>query len=180
MRAHEMTRKILRAAAVIVSMVWIGGCISVGTPTQPLPLPDPAIQKHEFEADKMTAMQSVMSVFQDLGYVLETADQQMGLITASSPARRPGKLLSPSLIVNGEPIVSTTQAHATATIEEFRPGIAAIRLNFVVSTYSENQTVSTKRDDQVLDAATYDQAFVRIQEAIDVRRTGAAGSPPSR
>jgi hypothetical protein len=143
-----------------------------------VPLQNPAIQTHEFEAEKMLVMSSIMSVLQDLGYILESADQQMGLITASSPARRPGKLLSPSLIVNGEPIVSTTQARATAVIEELRPGIAAVRLNFVVSTYSENQTVSSKRDEQVLDADTYAQAFARIQAAIDVRR--GVGAPPAR
>lgn len=176
MRFSLTTRKLLHAASAVVLSAGLCSCITVGTPTQPVPLQNPVVQTQEFQADKMVTMNSVMSVLQDLGYVLKTADKEVGLITASSPARRPGKLLSPSLIVNGEPIVTTTQAHATAVIEEARPGVIAVRLNFVVSAHSEGQNVSSTRDDQVLDAETYRMVFDKIREAISVRTT-ARGTP---
>lgn len=163
------TRKRLCAAQAVVSMAWLCGCMTIGTPRQPVPLQNPAIQTQEFAADKTVTMSSVMSVLQDLGYILKSADKDVGLITASSPARRPGKILSPNLVINGEPIVTTTQAHATAVVEEARPGVAAVRLNFVVSAHSEGRAVSTTREDQVLDAATYRMVFDRIKEAIAVR-----------
>jgi hypothetical protein len=169
MRFPPSTRKLLCAVPVIASMAWLCGCMTIGTPRQPVPLQNPAIQTQEFEADKTVTLNSVMSVLQDLGYILKTADKEVGLITASSPAHRPGKILSPNLVINGEPIVTTTQAHATAVVEETRPGVTAVRLNFVVSAHSEGRTVSTTREDQVLDAATYRMVFDRIKEAIAVR-----------
>jgi hypothetical protein len=120
-------------------------------------------------------MNSVMSVLQDLGYILENADKDVGLITATSPARSPGKLLTPHLIVNGEPIVSTTQARATAVVEEVRPGVTSVRLNFVVSRYSEGNNFSTTRDDQVLDAETYRTVFDKVNGAISARASSRAG-----
>jgi hypothetical protein len=181
MRFPPAKRKLLRTAWAVVSTAWLCGCITVGTPRQPVPLQNPVIQTHEFDAEKTVTMNSVMSVLQDLGYILNTADKEVGLITASSPARRPGKFLSPSLIINGEPVVSTTQAHATAVIEETRPGVTSVRLNFVVSAHTEGQNVSTTRDDQVLDAETYRTVFDKIEEAISVRTSArAAAQPPQR
>lgn len=178
MRFPPTTRKLLQAASAVVSIAGLCGCISINTPRLPTPLQNPVVQTQRFEADKTVTMNAVMSVLQDLGYILKTADKETGLITASSPARKPGKLVSPSLIINGEPIVSTTQAHATAVIEEARPGVSAIRLNFVVSSHSENNSLSTTRDDQVVDAETYRMVFDKIKEAIGVRTTArcTAGS----
>lgn len=169
MRFPPTTKKLLHAVSAFVTLAWLCGCITIGTPRQPVPLENPVMQTQEFEAEKTLAMSSVMSVLQDLGYVLESADKDVGLITASSPARNPGKLLTPRLIVNGEPIVSTTQAHATAVIEEVRPGVTSVRLNFVVSRHSDGENFSTTRDDQVLDAETYRTIFDKIKEAVAAR-----------
>jgi hypothetical protein len=174
MRFAPTTRKLLHAASTVVAMASLCGCITVGTPQQPVPLQNPVMQTHEFEADKTMTMNSVMSVIQDLGYVLKSADKDVGLITAASPAHAPGKFLTPRLIVNGEPIVSTTQAHATAVVEEVRPGVTSVRLNFVVSRYSDGNEFSTTREDQVLDAETYRTVFDRIQEAISARLNSRA------
>ena len=169
MRVSPMTRKLLHAVSTVVATTWLSGCITVGTPRQPVPLQNPVMQTQEFEADKSVTLNSVMSVLQDIGYILESVDDDVGLITASSPARRPGKFLSPQLIVNGEPVVSTTQAHATAVVEEVRPGVTSVRLNFVVSKHSEGSNFSTTRDDHVLDAETYRTIFGKIKEAIFMR-----------
>ncbi|MET0534942.1 MAG: hypothetical protein ABW171_12010 [Steroidobacter sp.] len=176
MQFHSTTKRWLQAVSTLVAMAALGGCISVGTPTQPLPLQDPAIQTHEFEADKTLTMSAVMSVLQDLGYILEKADKDVGFITASSPARRPGGMLSPQLMVMGEPIVTTTQAHATAVIESARPGFTSVRLNLLVSSHSEGQSVSTTRDEHVLDAETYRTIFKKIDEAIAARAVTASGT----
>lgn len=174
MRYLLTTRKLSRAASAVVAIAGLCGCLVIGTPRQPVPLENPVVQTHEFEADKSATMSSVMSVLQDLGYILKTADKETGFITASSPARSPGKLISPRLIVNGEPIVSTTQAHATAVIEEVRSGVTSVRLNFVVSSYSDGKDISTTRDEHVLDAETYRTVFGKIKEAISTRTSAGA------
>ena len=176
MRISPMTRKPLRALLTVVATTSLSGCITIGTPSQPVPLQNPVMQTQEFDADKSVTLNSVMSVLQDFGYILETVDDNLGLITASSPARRPGKFLSPQLMINGEPVVSTTQAHATAVVEEVRPGVTSVRLNFVVSKYSEGSNFSTSRDEQVLDAETYRTIFGKIKEAIFMRAGARAAA----
>ena len=44
-----------------------------------------AIQSKEFQTSKETLFASAMSVFQDLGYTINSAEMQTGFITANSP-----------------------------------------------------------------------------------------------
>src|SRR5262245_50760185 len=44
-----------------------------------------AVQTKDFETAEFVVFSSVLSVFQDLGYIVESADRATGFITAGSP-----------------------------------------------------------------------------------------------
>lgn len=77
------------------------------------PLEIQAIQSREFETVKPTAFAAVLSVFQDLGYIVESADKDTGFITAKSPTSGGFSLLT------GQTLQSATKA--TAFVEELQP-----------------------------------------------------------
>ena len=141
----------------------IAGC-SVAPPA-PTPLQIQAFQSHEFEAQKRAAFGAVLSVFQDLGYIVQSADLDTGFITASSPAGSKLKwweVLSTS--------TSSAQTRATAFVEEIRPGFVTVRLNFVESEHTSGQQgQTTHRDTPILDPKAYQVAFDKMGDAIFIR-----------
>src|SRR5687767_11816923 len=119
-----MRSALVPAILIACSVVAMTGCTVA--PPAPTPLQVQAIQSHEFETQKRTAFGAVISVFQNLGYIVQSADLQTGFITASSPA---GSRLDFWELIGG--MKSSGQTRATAFIEEIRPGFATVRLNFV-------------------------------------------------
>jgi hypothetical protein len=63
-----------------VAILCIGLCMAGCTiaPPAPTPLQIQAFQSHEFETQKRVAFGSVLSVFQDLGYIVQSADIETG------------------------------------------------------------------------------------------------------
>ncbi len=114
-----------------------------------------AFQTREFEALKPMAFNSTVSVFQDLGYIIETASLDTGIITAQSPSVQSGLFDQ-----------KQTYTRGTAFVEERRPGFSTVRLNFV-----ETQKVVGKggSDQPILDPAIYENAFNKIDDAIFIR-----------
>jgi len=146
--------------------VALAGCAT--TKTTPTSLQLQSFQAKEFETTKTTAFGSVLSVFQDLGYIVASADKDTGFITASSPA---GTKTNFWEAMGG--VTSSGQTKATAFVEEIRPGFTSVRLNFVdtkksSSMYGQN----TENDKPILDPKVYQSAFSKIEDAIFIR-TGA-------
>ena len=78
-------KKILQIVVVAIAAISVAGCMTkVYKPTKSS-LELQSIQTKEFETPLKTGFASTMSVFQDLGYIIATADADSGLITASSP-----------------------------------------------------------------------------------------------
>ncbi len=103
---------------------------------------------------------SVLSVFQDLGYIVKTSDLETGFITAKSPTQ------------GGTTFGNYTMkdTNATAFIEELRPGKTKVRLNFVETTeFSSGYGAKQRQDTPIEDSTVYNNAFVKIQEAIFIR-----------
>ena len=141
----------------------IAGC-SVAPPA-PTPLQIQAFQSHEFEAQKRAAFGAVLSVFQDLGYIVQSADLDTGFITAASPAG--AKFNWWELL---ESSASSAQTRATAFVEEIRSGFVTVRLNFVESKHlSSNEGQTTDRDTPILDPKAYQVAFDKMGDAIFIR-----------
>jgi len=145
-------------SALLCSMAVITGCVTGGTP-QKSALELQAFQRKQFDTTKSIAFASTVSVFQDLGYIIKTADIQSGLITASSPTQE--------LLFFGSHMKNT---EASAFIEEINPGKTYVRVNFVEAREdSGGYGMKTKSDHPIIDPKIYEGCFQKIQEAIFIR-----------
>ena len=159
-------------AAIVVGLVLLAGCTPPGPVLTPLEIQ--SLQTREFEHDKAIVFASTMSVFQDLGYIVNSADLDTGLITTESPATSdratfPARFtILPELMVWSD-VTSVVQTKATAFIEQIGSR-SRVRLNFVVTRQDSSVHGQTSRRDMpILDAEVYQNAFERIENAIFVR-----------
>jgi hypothetical protein len=140
------------------------GCVATPNAT-PTSLQLQSFQAKEFETSKVIAFGSTLSVFQDLGYIVASADRETGFITAASPAGNKSNFWE---VLAGT--TSSVQTKATAFVEEIRPGFTTIRLNFVDARRQSGMYGQTTDDDRViLEPKVYEAAFEKIGEAIFIR-----------
>jgi hypothetical protein len=150
--------------AIVASLFAIAGCASPPKAT-PTSLQLQSFQAKEFETTKVIAFGSVLTVFQDLGYIVASADRETGFITAASPAGNKTKFWE---VLAGT--TSSVQTRATAFLEEIRPGFTSIRLNFVDARHQSSVYGQTTDNDRaILAPKVYEAAFEKIGEAIFVR-----------
>jgi hypothetical protein len=162
--------------AIVLSLLM---CFSISAYAEKKPRMTPmelqALQQKEFETSKEALFASVMSVFQDLGYTVDSADLVTGFITASSATKNKTNF--------GEALFGVSASgntKATAFIEKMPNGLARVRLNFLNSKVSSSlYGQSAKNDKPVLDAATYQAAWEKIDEALFVRNALDAPSSPA-
>jgi hypothetical protein len=134
-----------------------------------------ALQSKEFETSKEILFASVVSVFQDLGYQLDSADLPTGFITASSASGNRTNFLE---ALGG--VASSGNTRATAFVEAMPNGMARVRLNFLNTKQSSSwYGQSSKKDKPVLDPKTYQVAWDKIDEAIFVRSALSSKPLPS-
>lgn len=147
--------RLLTLATMLLSLT---GCVT--TAPQKTSLELQAIQSREFETSKTIAFAATMSVFQDLGYVIGSADLHTGFISAKSPTKH-----SAGFFVN---VMKDTKA--TAFVEEIRAGTARVRLNFVNSKETSGAYGDkTVNDSPIEDPVVYENAFNKIREGIFIR-----------
>jgi len=119
-----------------------------------------AFQRKEFAASKKVAFGSTVSVFQDLGYIIKTAEVETGLISASSPTKN--TMFFGSHMMNTE---------VSAFVEEIAPSRTFVRINFVEAReHSSGYGMKRKSDKPIQDPKIYESAFQKIQEAIFIRK----------
>jgi hypothetical protein len=158
----------------------IAGCIAIsltGCATAPqqsqTSLQIQSFQTKEFEASKTATFGSVVSVFQDLGYIVQGADKDTGFITATSPASNKTGFWE---AMGG--VTASGQTKATAFVEEIRPKFVTVRLNFVSTKHvSGAYGQNSDRDTPVLDPKPYQVAFDKIETAIFVREGNRTSVP---
>ena len=147
--------------AVLSWVVVLSACATQGPMMTPLEIQ--SMQTREYDHGKEVVFPSVMSVFQDLGYTVASADKDTGLITADSATSSNAA----SKFWLG--ITDVSQTKATAFIEEIG-SITKVRLNFVnTSKKSYAYGQSDQQDTPVLEAQIYQNAFERVENAIFVR-----------
>ncbi len=148
---------------VFIGIVLLfAGCATTKAP-ELTPLEIQGLQTREYEQDTDVVFPSVISVFQDIGYIVKSADKNTGLITAEGTAKSD----QASKFWLG--IAKVSQTSATAFIEEVGK-MTRVRLNFVVSQKTSSSWGRSDREDTpVLDASIYNNAFERIENAIFVR-----------
>lgn len=162
--------KLALSFALVLSMTVVAGCATNTSATR-TSLEIQAIQAKNFETKKKTAFNSVMSVFQDFGYIVGSANLDTGFITAESPNQQDssGGAVFAAIFAGVRTEVKTA---VTASIEELTPNTTRVRLNFVTrqrrsGTYGQNAS----DDSPVEDPTVYQNAFDKIGEAIFVRST---------
>ena len=134
-----------------------------------------AIQSKEFDVSKEEAFSALMTVIQDLGYQVESADLQTGFITASSPTENKTGFFD---VLGG--VSSSGNTRMTAYIQPMPNGRSKIRLNFVSTKESSNwYGRDSKKDKPILDATVYNNAWARIDEAIFVADALKESVPPA-
>ncbi len=148
---------------VLFSALLVGGCATTETAPQMTPLEIQSIQTRSFEAPKTIVFPSAISVFQDLGYTIVSADLNTGLITGESAAAN-----NPWLTFwTGSSEMKQTRS--TAFVEEIR-GMSTIRINFVeIRETSSGWGRRDRQDIPILDTNIYQNAFERIENAIFLR-----------
>lgn len=125
------------------------------------PLEIQSIQTREYEKGIDVVFPSVVSVFQDLGYIIKTADKYSGFINAESPSQGKDRIW-----LGG---AKNSHTAATAFIEKIGK-LTRVRLNFVDVLVKSSEYGSEKRNDApILDSNIYRNAFERIENAIFVR-----------
>ena len=156
-------KKISIVTFIIITMASLTGCQQENYVSTKSGIELQAIQKQEFETSYATAFASVLSVFQDKGYIIETADKDTGFITAASNKTQ-GFVMFAGVTVN--------YLKATAFIESMPSSKVGIRLNFVNNQEtSDGYVMSGGNSVPVEDPEFYQGAFQKIQKAIFVRES---------
>lgn len=132
-----------------------------------------AIQSKEFETSKDVAFAAVMTVIQDLGYTVQTADLGSGFITAASPTENKTGFFE---ALGG--VTASGNTTVTVFIMQMPSGLTRVRLNFV---NSKNQSSSygqqARQDKPILDPLVYQTAWDKIDEALFVLGALNSSSP---
>lgn len=139
------------------SLLILSGCVAPPQ-VQKSSLELQAIQVKEFETNSRMAFASVMSVFQDLGYTINSASLETGLITAKSPTKQ-------EMI----PFVGQKMSDekATAFVEQISVNRTKVRLSFVQSSQtSSGYGMRGERETPVQEPEPYQNAFSKIQQSI--------------
>lgn len=155
------TAKTLNLLSIIAILAFLAGC---ATPYQPTKtgLELQSFQKRDFETSKDIAFKSVLTVFQDLGYTIESAHLDTGFITAKSPTSQGAGFLGMSMVM--------IDTKATAQVDDIRENLTSIRLNFL-NRREESGAYGAKSEKStpVEDPQVYENAFMKIQESIFIR-----------
>lgn len=147
-------KQILSLAAVL----FLAGCATEYVPTK-TGLQLQSFQKREFPTSKRIAFSSVVTVFQDLGYIIGSADLETGFITAKNPAKsREGMFTT-----------TTRDTRGTAFLEEINPKATSIRISFVKLKSVSGTGSSGVDETPIEDPAFYAGIFEKIEQAIFIR-----------
>lgn len=140
--------------------------------TPPLtPLELQALQSREFETSKENLFGAVMTVIQDLGYQVQSADLQTGFVTATSATQNKTSVWE---ALGG--VSSSGSTKITAFIMSLPNSRTKVRLNFLsTKLMSSSYGQTSQQDAPILDAKIYTNAWDKIDEALFVM--GALEAP---
>lgn len=162
-------------ASALLSVAFVLASPVASAKKQPelSPLAIQQMQTRDFESDKSIVFSSVMTVLQDSGYRIGSADKETGLITGTASTN--GKTTWMPFVGFGRskktPVVS-------AFIEEIGPKFTKVRLNFVMTKASSNGFGSNQDEEPILDQSVYQQAFEKVDQAIFVRSAALESAKP--
>lgn len=148
---------------IILSVIAISlftGCVQQPVSTKS-PLELQAVQSKEFETTKKIAFAATLSVLQDLGYIVDAANLDTGLITAKSPTKQGFVIFVGQVMKN---------VKTSVFVEEITPGKTKIRANFVNSQKSSSgYGMQGEQETPIETPDTYQDFFTRIQQGVFIR-----------
>lgn len=154
--------------SIVIASVALVGC-GATAPVAKTSLEIQAVQTKLFEADKGVTFKSVISVLQDLGYIISSGNLETGLITAESPTQQDTSGSATFAAVFGG-VRTEGKTVVTASVEEFGAKSTRVRLNFVNRQSRSGAYGQRATDDQAVhDPKPYQAAFEKIGEAIFIR-----------
>jgi len=154
----------LKVFASLLLTASIVGCASAPV-QEPTSLQVQSFQTKEFEASKAIVFGAALSILQDQGYIVESADKETGFITAASPSTNKTGFWE---AMGG--VASHGRTKVTAFVEEIRPGFTTVRLNLVnTKQKSGAYGQSSQLDTPILDPNVYKIAFDKLEDAVFVR-----------
>jgi len=153
----------MRFTILVLMTAMMVGCASSPS-TQMTPLEIQALQTREYETSKHIAFASTLTVFQDLGYIIESADEDTGFITAASPT---------DTKLNWWTFAKDSQTtRVTSFVEEMRPNYTRVRVTFVNSKSSSSSYGQySEKDTVIFEAGAYEAVFNRVGNEIFVRKS---------
>lgn len=165
-----VNRQTTRLIAAFAIVAFVQGCSTTEPKTPKTGLQLQAYQAREFTAGKRVAFAATLSVFQDLGFIIDDGDFETGLITATGPTLDTSNTLPDwlSILLSGQSLATSRHQRATAYVESMPSGLTRIRLNFVYSTqYAPN--AGTVIIEPIDEPEVYQKTFTEIDKAIFVR-----------
>jgi hypothetical protein len=168
--------KSLITGIAAATMLAAGTAEAKKAPPPLTPMELQALQSKEFETSKDNLFNAVMTVVQDLGYQVQSADLQTGFITAASAAEQKTNIWE---ALGGASSSAITKM--TAFVQNMPNKMARVRLNFLVSkTTSSAYGQNSQNDKPILDATVYRNAWDKIDEALFVSGALEAPKPPEQ
>ena len=143
-----------------------------------------AVRSRTFEAGKAIAFDSVVAVFEDLGYTILRANRNSGIVSAEGALEEPARSLSAEFLrkrqavagalvedVGGSTRVTLALAMRTEVTEQTTE-VSVSGTGETETSFSFKTTISSDGDElqwkeeAVLEAAAYQDAFDRIEQAV--------------
>ncbi len=159
-----------KTLATFLLLALVAGCGSTPPETPKTGLQLQAYQASEFSTSKRVAFSATLSVFQDLGFIIDDGDFETGLITATGPTLDTSNTVPDwlSILLSGQSLASSRHQRATAYVESMPSGLTRVRLNFVFSTqYAPNS--GTVIIEPIDEPEVYQKTFAEIDKAIFIR-----------
>ncbi len=162
------TRLHARAVIVLLLPLLLSACAThTVRPTKMDAYALQELQTRDIEAPYKVVYASVLSVLQDAGYIVESADGESGLITAKSPTD--SKLKYNLFWGFGK---RNTTTRVTAFVEPISSDFSKVRLNFVAIQNDRHlYGIASQVDTPIENADIYRNVFEKIEEAVFVRMT---------
>lgn len=124
------------------------------------------IQARDFEAPKSVSFPAVMTVLQDSGYRIASADKDTGLITGSA---------STNSHTTWVPFVGFGKSKKTPVVSAYiedRGHGSRVRLSFVMAkTKNGMYGMSSADEEPIYDVVVYQNAFEKIEKEVFVRQS---------
>jgi len=153
----------LRVLIVFAYALLLAGCMPVLAPPKvtKTPLELQALQTREYDSSKKIVFNSVLTVFQDNGYMISSAGMDTGLIVAKSPATQEGSQFTG---------FTYREQRATAHIDEISSGRTKVRINFVTFERLTYALTRQEHDVPIEDPQIYQDTFIKIQQAVFMKK----------